>query len=448
MVGQHDFTKGNILKQLLVFSAPIMVTNLLQASYQFADSLWVGNLLGGNALGAVSVSSTIIFTILSFIIGINNTTLTILSQQKAKNNLKGLKAYVNAFIVTLSVLGILLGLIGYFASEMLVQLLGTPLSMTNDAIQYLQINAIGIFFLLGYNFIGTALRALGDSRTPMRFVLLAVLLNVIFDPLFIAVFDLGVAGAAFATIASQGLAFLYGLVLVIKKKQIPFSIPYKPHWQEVKLILQLGIPSGLQMAVISAGSAAIISVVNAQGEVIVAGFSAAKRLDSLFILPAQALGTAMNSMAGQNIGVQQWDRVKKIATYGILFNFVVMGTVLLLLLGTANIVIQLFIQEPASVAFGAKFLLIVAFFYPFLGINFVLNGIVRAAGAMYQILILNLLSFWLLRYPLTYFMTRMIGDDGIAYGMGISFVLSSMLAYSYYRWGNWRRKQLFSDEQH
>ncbi|GGM41852.1 putative multidrug resistance protein YpnP [Paraliobacillus quinghaiensis] len=447
MSKQQDFTQGNIMKQLLVFTGPIMLTNLLQVSYQITDSLWVGNLLGGNALGAISVSSIIIFILLSFIIGINNTTLTVLSQQKAKDNDEGLKAYLNAFIITLTILALTLGTIGFLSADFIVRLLGTPESMHADAVAYLRINTLGIFFLMGYNFIGTVLRALGDSRTPLRFVFIAVLLNVILDPLFISVFELGVTGAAYATIGSQGSAFIFGLFYVWKRKLAPLVKPYKPKMEEVKLILNLGIPSGLQMAAISGGSAAIMSVVTSHGETVVAGFSAAQRLNSLFILPAQALGTAMNSMAGQNIGLQKWDRVRKIARYGILYNFVIMAVIMVLIVLTADKTIRLFIQEPAAIKFGAEYLMIVAFFYPFLGVNFVLNGIVRAAGAMYQILILNLISFWLLRYPLTYLFSEMLGERGIAIGIGLSFLLSSIFAFLYYRFGKWREKKLFETEQ-
>ncbi|HZH60892.1 MAG TPA: MATE family efflux transporter, partial [Metabacillus sp.] len=192
---QHDFTSGSIMKQVWVFSLPIMLTNLLQISYQFIDSLWVGNLLGANALGAIAVSSTVIFTILSFIIGINNATLTILSQQKGKQNETGLKNYLNAFVVVLTALSALLGVAGYFLSEQILIWMATPKAMIPGATAYLQINFIGILFLFGYNFISTVLRALGNSKTPIRYVMIAVIINAILDPLLIYVFDLGIAGA-------------------------------------------------------------------------------------------------------------------------------------------------------------------------------------------------------------------------------------------------------------
>lgn len=442
---QHDFTRGSTLKQLVTFSAPIMVANLLQTSYQLVDSLWVGNLLGAQALGAVAVSSVLIFTVLSFVIGMNNAALTILSQQKGRKDEEGLRRYLNAFVVILSTLSIGLGVAGFFLSETLLGLMGTPDSIMDQAREYLQITFLGMLFLFGYNFISTVLRALGDSRTPMRFVLVAVLLNVVLDPLFIHTLGLGIRGAAFATVLSQGLAFLYGVTYVLRKGLAPFRVPTLPAWSEVRTILNLGIPSGLQMAVISGGSAAIMSVVTNFGGDVVGGFGAAQRLDSLIMLPAQALGISVSSMAGQNIGNRNWNRVGEIARVAVLYNLAIMALIATFMVVFAEQAIRLFIQESDAASFGVSYLRTVAFFYPFLGINFVLNGVVRASGAMYQVLALNVISFWLLRYPLTALFSHWLGESGIALGMGTSFVLSSAFAYLYYRFGRWRKKQLFEE---
>ncbi|WP_278342918.1 MATE family efflux transporter, partial [Parageobacillus thermoglucosidasius] len=174
MERQYDFTEGNIAKQLVVFSFPIIFANLLQVSYQFIDSFWVGNLLGADSLAAVAVAGTVIYTILSFIIGMNNAALTILSQQKGKNDNEGLKRYVNAFIVLLTGLSVIMGIFGFFASAPILRWIGTPKEIMEEASEYLQINCLGIVFLFGYNFIGTVLRALGDSKTPLVFVIMAV----------------------------------------------------------------------------------------------------------------------------------------------------------------------------------------------------------------------------------------------------------------------------------
>lgn len=443
MAKQHDFTKGSIVKHLFVFSLPIMFANLLQTSYQFIDSLWVGNLIGPNALGAIAVSSTVIFTILSFIIGVNNAALTILSQQKGLDDKTGLRRYLNAFVVILFILTVVLGIFGFFSSKFILQMLGIPEVMLAEATLYLQINFLGILFLFGYNFISTVLRAVGDSRTPIRFVLLAVILNAILDPVLIIAFDYQAQGAAYATVISQGIAFLYGLIHILKYNLAPFALPRLPTKEETSLILKLGVPSGLQMVVISAGIMAIMSVVTSFGEDVVAGFGAAQRLDNLLMLPAMALGTAVNSIAGQNIGANQWGRVNKIALYGVILNFLLMALIAIVIIYLGELGVRLFIKEENPLRFGANYLRIVALFYPFLGINFVLNGVVRASGAMMQLLVLNIISFWVLRFPLTALFSAMIGEQGIAFGMGISFVISSMFAFLYYRYGKWRDKYLF-----
>ena len=446
MKKQKDFTNGDIRKQLLVFSAPIILANLLQVSYQFIDSLWVGNLIGANALGSVAVASTVINVGLAFILGINNATLTILSQQSAKRDQEGLRRYLNAFVVLLTLLGILASIGGFVFAEGILRLLNIPEMMLTDATTYLQINSIGILFIIGYNFIGTILQALGDSMTPLKIVFAATLLNTVLDPLFISTFNFGVNGAAIATILSQTIACIVGIYYVLKNKLAPFKKISIPAKEEIFLILNLGIPSGLQSTVIQAGIAAILSVVNSFGPAVTAGFSAAKRLDSMIIIPAQSLGTAANSMSGQNIGAGKWQRVSKITKYGLLYNTLFMFVIALIIFTFADPAIRLFIQEPSALEFGTRYLRIIAFFYPFLGINFILNGVVKGSGAMYQVLILNVLSFWVLRYPASYFLSSIIGESGIALGMGLSFVLSSLAAYSYYKWGRWRERELFINE--
>lgn len=440
---KNDFTTGPILKPLIIFSAPIMLANLLQTSFQIVDSLWVGNILGAEALGAVAIATTILVTILSFILGLNNAALTILSQQHGRKDDEGLKRYLNAFIVIMTVMSVVFAVIGYIFAESLLGIIGTPDAILDMTASYLQISLLGMFFLFGYNFINTVFRALGDSKTPLRIVFIAVILNAVLSPLFMIVFDLGIQGAALATVGSQTIAFLYSVYLAVKRKLVPFKMPSIPARYEVGLILKLGIPAGLQMGVIHAGIAAILSVVTQFGADSVAGFSAAQRLDSLIMLPAMALGTAVNAMAGQNIGIQQWSRVKQIARYAALYNFGLMLSIAAVVIIFAEAGIRMFIQDEAAVEFGTNYLRIVALCYPFLGLNFVLNGIVRASGAMYQVLILNIISFWILRYPVSALFASYFGEIGVGMGMGVSFIISSIFAYLYYKFGKWREKELF-----
>ncbi|WP_332691518.1 MATE family efflux transporter [Halalkalibacter lacteus] len=435
---QIDFTKGKIIGKMVMFSWPIFLSNILQASYHFVDSLWVGNLLGPSALGAITISATVVFTTLSFIIGLNGATLTVISQRRGANDEEGLKDSLNAFVFVLGVLAVLLGLIGFLFSGAILRAMGTPDDILPLAQSYLQINFIGILFLFGYNFIGTVLRALGDSKTPIRFIVIAVLLNVVLDPLLIHVFQLGINGAAYATIISQGTAFVYGLWYSIYKVNVPFQIPTLPERRYFLVLFKMGLPAGLSMMAISAGILAIMTIVTGFGGVVVAGFGAAQRLDSLIMLPALTLGSAVNSMAGQNIGAKLWGRVDEIAKQALLLITLVSVTISTIIFFGADFFIRMFVQDEETIQFGAMYVKTIAFFYPFLGVNFVLNGIARAAGAMFPILILNIISFWILRYPLTALFSIWFGERGIALGMGVSFIISSLIAVGYYFLGNWR----------
>lgn len=438
-----DFTDGPITKKMVWFAGPMFLSNVLQTSYQLIDSLWVGNLLGSHALAALSNSNPITFAVLSFMIGINATTLTILSQHRGQNDHEGIRKSLNAFVVILGILSFILGLLGYVGTPFLLQWIGTPPELLPLAKTYLQINFLGIVFLLGYNFISTVLRALGDSRTPLYFITAAVILNAILDPLFIAVFDWGMAGAAYATVVAQGAAFVFGVVYCIVKGNVPFTVPTWPEKQYASAVLRLGLPGGFQMVAISSGMVLIMSVVNSFGAAVVAGFGASQRIESLIMIPAQTLGAAVTSMAGQNIGAQKWRRVTAISYTGILLIFVCSLVISSLVFLGAPLLIRMFVSDAATVAFGTSYLKVTAFFYIFLGVNFVLNGIVRSSGAMLQVLILNIISFWVLRYPLVYMVSRVYGEMGIAYGYSASLVISSMIATLYFFFGKWRQVKIY-----
>lgn len=434
-----DFTSGSIPKQMLLFSWPIFLGNLLQSSYQIIDSLWVGNLLGANELGAVILSTTVVFTVLSFIIGINGATITVLSQYRGAKDSEGLKKALNAFVIVLGGLSVLMGFVGILITPYILTLLGTPQAIFEYAQIYLQINFLGIVFLFGYNFIGTVLRALGDSKTPIRFIILAVALNTVLSPIFIGVLDMGIQGAALSTVISQSIAFLYGVLFCLFKANVPFMFPRVPERRFLKSVFKLGIPGGLQMMAISAGVLAVMSVVTSFGENVVAGYGAAHRIESFILLPALTLGSAVNSMAGQNIGAGLWQRVSLITKSGIGLILCVSLLLSSIIYLASGFLLGLFVDDQDTIDFGSKYLQTIAFFYPFLSINFVLNGVLRASGAMFQVLALNLLSFWVLRYPLAYFFSDIMGRDGIAVGVGMSFIISAVLATLYYLFGHWQQ---------
>ena len=442
-----NFTEGSIARKLGGFALPILLANLLQASMLLINGLWVGNLLGSAAFGAVAIGTTVMMVVLAFAIGVNNATLTVFAQLRGEGSQAAIRAYLSAFVIILTLLSAMIGVTGFVFTDVLLNLLDTPTEIHAAAKVYLRINFAGAFLLVGYNFIGTVLRAFGDSKTPLYFVLLATILTAVLAPLFIAALGLGVAGAAFAIVLAQATAFLFSLFYLARKfagHRFRLQVPKR---KEVHTILRLGIPSGVQMMVIYAGMTAILSLVNRLGADAVAGFGAAQRLDSIVLLPTVALGVAVNAMAAQNIGAQKWQRVAQISRVGVIYAISVMLALACVLFIWAEPLVGLFLQDEGSVAFGKTYLRTLAFFYPFIGLNFIFNGVARGAGAMFQVLMLNIISLWVLRVPLVYWAISFYGDSGVALGIGFSFMLSCLFSFAYYQWGGWRSKKLFGRAQ-
>lgn len=306
---RSDFTVGSIPRKLMLFSLPILAANLLQASMQLVNGLWVGNLLGSDAFAAVTIATTVLQVVLAFVLGLNNATLTIFAQLRGANDRDGINAALGAFVIILGGLSVLVGAAGFVHAERLLVLLNTPEAVMEPARAYLRINLAGTLALVGYNFIGSMLRGFGDSRTPLYFVLLATVLAAAMVPLAIVGLGLGVAGAAWAMVLAQAAAFVYSLFHLAHWPGVHAPRPRMPKLEHVRAVLELGIPSGIQMIVIYAGLTVLLSLVNSFGEGVVAGFGAAQRLDSIVLLPGVALGMAVNAMAAQNIGAGQWGRV-------------------------------------------------------------------------------------------------------------------------------------------
>ncbi|NLB58806.1 MAG: MATE family efflux transporter, partial [Gammaproteobacteria bacterium] len=286
----NDFTHGSIPRKLVVFALPILAANVLQGSMQLVNVLWVGNLLGSQALAAVTVAHAVLMLVLAFVLGLNNATLTIFAQLRGSGDAGRTDAYLGAFVILLLGLSALVGIGGWLASGWLLAALDTPPEVVAQAQAFLRINFAGTVFLVGYNFIGTLLRAFGNSRTPLYFVVVATVLAGVLAPLLIEGVGMGVAGAAWAMVLAQGAAFVYSLVFLARR---PAEYPFRlrlPGLAEFRTILELGVPSGVQMVVIYAGTAVILSLVNSFGGQVVAGFGAAQRLDSIVLLPAVALG--------------------------------------------------------------------------------------------------------------------------------------------------------------
>jgi putative MATE family efflux protein len=306
---------------------------------------------------------------------------------------------------------------------------------------YLSIYLSGLLAFFGFNATSAILRGLGDSKTPLYFLMISTFFNIGLDLLFIVVFKWGIAGAAFATVISQAGAFLTAVIYLNRNhKLIDFNLgswrfDRRIFWQS----LRIGLPTGLQHTFISLGMMAIMVIVNTFGTNVIAGYSAALRIDSLAILPAMNFSAALATFVGQNIGAGKADRVRR----GLISTLLMSSTVSLAVMGLVILLkyelMGLFTDDPEVVRIGAEYLLIVSSFYLMLTVMFKISGVLRGAGDTLIPMFITLLSLWIVRVPFAWYFSGVMGETGIWWSQPAGWGVGLVLSFGYYLTGRWRK---------
>ncbi len=304
---------GNPLKQITLFSIPIIVGNIFQQFYQVIDTLIVGRYVGVDALAALGVTGPIGFTLIGFAIGISTGFTVIVSQRFGANDDEGVRKSIAMTILATLFCSIALTLISYFATRPLLLLISTPENILDLSESYFKIIVYGIVSIMYYNTFSSILRAIGDSKTPLYFLILSSFLNVVGDYICVAILHWGVEGAAIATVFSQSFSAILSLIFIMKK--YPEIWPQKEDWKYdgnmIKRLFAIGIPSGFHVSVISIGVLIVQANLNAFGSEAVAGFGVGVRIENLFVQSFVGFGAGLTTYCGQNIGAMQVDRVKE-----------------------------------------------------------------------------------------------------------------------------------------
>lgn len=439
-----DFTTGNEAKLILNFTLPMLLGNLFQQLYNIVDSIVVGKVLGKEALASVGASFPIIFTLIALLIGIGSGFSVVISQYYGAKNIEKVKRTIDTMYLFLFVAGIIVSLLGIYFSEELFLLLQLPKELIPQATTYLDVYMAGMIMFFGFSGTSSILRGLGDSKTPLYFLISASIFNILFDILFVMVFKWGIAGAAWATVLAQGGAFVTGILYLNKNhKIIQFSLLKLIFDKELFLkSLKIGIPSGLQHTFVALGMMALLSIVNTFGTDVIAAYTAAGRIDSLAMLPAMNFSQAVSAFVGQNLGANKIDRVRK----GFKVTFIMSN--LFCLIMTAVIIIfgshlmKLFTTDANVVEIGEKYLIIVSSFYLLFATMFTTNGVLRGAGDTLIPMFITLFSLWIIRIPGAYFLSSKFGETGIWWSIPMGWSMGMIFSYLYYRTGKWKTKSI------
>ena len=437
-----DLTEGSPGRLILRFATPMLIGNVFQQFYNIADSIIVGRFLGKEALAAVGASFPIIFLLVSFVIGITMGSTIIIAQYFGAKDIPNVKRSIDTLYIVLFFTSILVGASGIIFSGTIFNLMNLPADVLPQARIYLSVYLTGSIFFFGYNGISAILRGLGDSKTPLYFLIIATIMNVLLALLFVVVFKWGVAGAAFATVISQGGAFFTGIIYLNRTHPIINLSWRKLHFDHeiFNKSLKIGLPSGIQQTFVALGMMALMRVVNNFGTNTLAAYTAAGRIDSLAALPAMNFGAALSTFVGQNLGAHKPERVKEgLKSTFIMASVLAIATTLLVIVFKRSLM-GLFTDDPLVIDIGVTYLVIISSFYIFFSSMFVIGGVMRGAGATLIPMFITLFSLWIIRIPLAYILSSKIGVTGIWWAIPIAWFLGAVLSYIYYLQGNWKKK--------
>lgn len=437
-----DLTVGKPETVLWKFCLPLFGSIIFQQLYNIADSLVAGKFIGENALAAVGNSYEITLIFIAFAFGCNIGCSVIVSQLFGAKNYKDMKTAVYTAMISSAVLCAVLMLFGILCGGTLLEAIHTPKDIMADSRLYLDIYIWGLPFLFFYNIATGIFSALGDSKTPFWFLAVSSTSNILVDILFVYTFQMGVAGVAWATFLCQGISSISAVAVVLKrlsairtKEKVPVY-----SWQLFRKIAVIAIPSIFQQSFISVGNIMIQGVINNFGAGVIAGYSAAVKLNNLVITSFTTLGNGVSNYTAQNIGANMLPRIKEGFRAGVKMVWMLCVPIAILYFGAGGILVKLFMNQPSDIALntGVQFLRIITPFYFIVSVKLVADGILRGAGVMNKFMIATFTDL-ILRVVLAIVLSAKWGTLGIWSAWPVGWTSGLILSVTFYRQGAWNK---------
>jgi putative MATE family efflux protein len=447
--GRMDLTQGPITKTLILFALPTLASNILQTLSGSVNSIWVGQFLGEAALAATANANIIMFLMFGAFFGFGMAATVLIGQSIGRGDVDAARRATGGVIGLALLFSLVIALAGWFASDAILRLLETPPEAFALAHDYLRVTFIAIPASMLMVTLMMASRGAGDAVTPLRFMILSVGLDIIFNPVLILGLGpfprLGITGSALATAIAGTislaamLAWFYAKdhVLRLRGRELAYLLPSAG---ELRFIIGRGLPMGAQMLVISGAGLVMVGLVNREGLVTSAAYGATLQLWNYIQMPALAVGAAVSSMAAQNIGANRWDRVASVTNSGMLINLAMTGVLILLLLAFDRAALALFLGSDSPAIDVARNIQLIATwtFLPF-GTTIVLISTLRANGSVVPPLVILFLSMFPIRLGIYYWGYPIVGSDILWWSFPLSSLASLAMAWAIYRRGGWRR---------
>lgn len=436
-----DMTEGRILLQMVRFGLPVLLGMLFQRIYNFADVYIVGRYLGDQALAAVSIAGTAMYLLSSVMMGLTTGVSVVISRYYGAREMKNVEAaYVTSIYVT-GTSAILITALGILFTDPLLRLLQTSEELLPDASEYLIWIFAGCAGTMLYNWISSVLRSLGNSVVPLVFLIISSILNVILDLAFVVWIPMGVKGAALATVAAQILSGMFCVIYALRI--LPFLRIKRGKCgcrkDLVKEILVFGVPTGLQMSIISISDMTLQAVINTYETALIVAYGVCLKVEGLGFQMADAIGTSLGTFVGQNVGAKKYDRVKKGVRCAYLMNVVCYGIFCPCISFFAEPVMRAFTKNEASIEYGAEYLHIMGLFFLAGGILVVYHNVLRPAGDV-AVTILMGVSEVITRISFAFLLSGWFGYRGLWWVSPITWVCAACVGAVRYYSGKWEGK--------
>ena len=429
-------TEGSIFKCLLYFALPLMVGNFFQQLYNTVDSIIVGNFVGKEALAAIGSVDSIINTYIGFFVGLSAGAGVVISQYYGASDDENVHKAVHTTIAITLIMAIGTTIISLFTTDIFLRISRVPSDVWPEAETYLGIYFLGLVGLLIYNMGSGILRAVGDSKHPLYFLIFSALSNTVLDIIFVANLRLGVAGAAYATIISQALSALLVLYTLIKTNDC-YKISFKKiriYPKLLKQIFRIGLPTALQMMVTAFSNVFVQSYINSFGSAAMAGYSSYNKIDKVCLLPLQSIGLAITTFMGQNIGAGNSEIAIKGVKTATRMNVVTAIVLLTFLWVVAPYLIYIFNQDEEVIHYGTIFLRTMSPFFLCVAYNQIHNGALKGAGNTKIPMIIMMSCFIVFRQIYLFVISRVINTPiAIALGYPLGWLLCTIILSIYYK---------------
>lgn len=451
----NHLTEGSILKALLYLAGPIMLANVLQAAYQLIDSFWVGR-LGENAVAAVAVSIPIVFLLTSLGIGFAIAGATFVAQYFGAKNEKMISHAAAQTTLMIIVVSIILSFIGFLFSNKILNLMGVEKDLMSTASIYLKVVFLGLLPNFCFMMFQSIMRSIGRPQVPVLIVLITVALNFLLDPLLMFGFGpipkMGVAGVAYATIITQSIAALIGLITLFSGKHgIHLKISdFKPDFSFIKKSFWLGLPASIEQSARSLGMVVMAGLITGFGTAAVASYGAGSNIIQLVIIISIGLASATAALSGQNIGAGKYDRAEKITKLSAKISFIGLTLVGGLVFLSAPLLIKFFIPNNLEIITGGShFLKIVAFNFGLIGIQMSINAVLQASGNTLTSMFLTISSQWFIQLPLAFILSRFtsLGLNGLWLAFPLTNIIMTFIALGIFKSGYWKKKKITDAEK-